>query len=136
MSGAIIDRPVTDRPLNLAEMLRIAMHPAMRLGLLDAQADRPPDPDRIMDRILRETPEGALKRLTWIWPQLPLDLLDLRFAERVAREVALAQWRYEEGRLLHLEHRVKVKAWGHPDYLPAGVRQFARERAKKMGMLA
>jgi hypothetical protein len=114
-----LDRPTTgevsdDFDRNFA----IVSHPAFRIGFLDAQRGRRPDPGPIIGRIYTETPKGALRHLGWTG-RGPLD------------EVALAQWRYEEGRALCIEHGLRCKAWGHPDFPPKQVMDYLRARAKR-----
>lgn len=120
------DKPVERHPITLGEMYGVVMHPAFRIGFLDARAGRAIDHDCIMDRIASETPEGALKRMAFDpWSaggdifSDPVDKLGARM-----KRVALAQYRYEEGRKLFLEFGVRCKAWGHPDFPPAQVRTF------------
>jgi hypothetical protein len=110
------DKPITG-PIaqSFAERYAIATHPAFRLGFLDAQAGKPLDHDRIIDRIAAETPKRALERLGWKHPQAAtLFHMD-------AREVSVAQYRYEEGRLAVIAKGARCKAWGHPDYPPKQV---------------
>lgn len=131
--------PVNRRPETLGELYNVVMHPAFRIGFLDARAGKPLDHDRIMARIASETPPGALARLNFdtgdrrIKASLfeaaphPLDALATRM-----KRVALAQWRYEEGRQLFLEYGVRCKAWGHPDFPPAQVRAFLVTRLEEI----
>ncbi|WP_128292051.1 hypothetical protein [Afifella aestuarii] len=88
----------------------IVTHPAFRLGFLDMQHGRPFDHEKIVERILAETPASALKRIGW---DCDLHLLLGR--------TALSQARYEEGRLLQLIYGIRCRGWGHPDYPPRGV---------------
>ncbi|WP_316172439.1 hypothetical protein [Bradyrhizobium sp. SZCCHNRI2049] len=124
------DSVITEKAQTLGDFVRIVQHPAFRLGFLDARAVRPLDHDMIMQRILDETPSGALKRLGW---QPAVDLqpdmfrIDAAQAKR-ARQVEIAQYRYEEGRILFIEHGVRCKAWGHPDFPPAEVLRFCQRR--------
>ena len=123
MSVPRLDKPTTNRAAQtIEEMIQIVMHPAFRLGFLDAQQGRPPDQDRIIDRIYAETPPAALRRLGW------LGLFD-----RWRGQVDIAEYRYEEGRLLHLNENIRCRAWGRPDYPPAGVRDFIYARAAQGG---
>jgi len=110
---------------DIASLTRIATHPAFRIGFLDAQAGRPIDHFNILRRIQVETPIGALRRLGW-W-----DDLDLLLGPNRLAEAAEAEYRYEEGRLLHLQAGVRCKAWGRPDFLPVGVIRWISERACK-----
>ena len=108
----------------IGALTAIVMHPAFRLGFLDALHERPVAHDHIITRIQDETPAGALRRLGWDW---------LFNSKPLPREVEVAQYRYEEGRLAQRMFGLRCKAWGHPDYPPAQVRslveQLARERA-------
>lgn len=112
-------KPVAARaPGDVAERLAIVTHPAVRLGFLDAQRGKPIDHDHILDRIERETPTSALKRLKWsrsLRASLFPDGLD---------QAALAQYRYEEGRLLVKMAGLRCRSWNHPDYPPAQVVDF------------
>ena len=102
--------PVHGQISTRSAALGIVMHPALRLGFLDAQAGKPFDHDRIMERIASETPPRALDRIGW-YPLL-----------RVASDdVRLAQYRYEEGRLLVTQEGLRCRKWGHPDFPPAQV---------------
>lgn len=101
---------------NADSRLRIASHPAVRLGFLDAQHGRPFDHDDIMGRIQRETPPSALKRLGY-----DCDLFSPQDVER-------AQYRYEEGRLLVVKYGLRCRSWNHPDYLPRAVEEFVLHR--------
>lgn len=96
--------------------LRIVSHPAFRIGFLDAQCDHPLDHDNIIDRIRAETPATALRRLGWDNDIFSRD------------DVEAAQYRYEEGRLAVLALGLRCKAWGHPDYPPAAIRQYIDAR--------
>jgi hypothetical protein len=132
----VIDAPVTKKAMTLGDLWGCVVHPAFRLGFLDARAGRPIDHDQIMARIFAETPAGALKRLGWSTPgvlQGP-DLLGERTAE-TALSFELAQYRYEEGRTLYLEQGIRCKAWGHPDFPPAAVREYLYSRVKEFNML-
>lgn len=134
------DKPVKERARTIGDMIAITMHPAFRLGFLDARDGRPLDHDRIMHRIFSETPAGALKRLGWQSPDLfeSADMFGIGSAqaERSAKSVEIAQYRYEEGRKLFLEFGVRCKAWGHPDFPPAGVRDFCRKRFAEISATA
>jgi hypothetical protein len=110
------DKPVNEKAKTIGEMIAITMHPAFRIGFLDARDGRALDHDLIVQRILSETPAGALKRLGW-----NADLFD-------RKSVEVAQYRYEEGRTLFLEYGVRCKAWGHPDFPPIAVRDFCIKR--------
>ena len=116
MSDRVDDRPVNARPATTYDDLwRIVTHPAFRLGFLDAQAGRTHDHDRIAVRILAETPSRALQALGYANGLFP-------------DEVALAQYRYEEGRCASVELGLRCKAWNHPDYPPAAIRKFIDAR--------
>jgi hypothetical protein len=111
-------RPVTRDPAHTyAQMLDIVTHPAFRIGFLDAQGGKPFDHDEIMTRIDRETPPSALERIGW----------NIFLFSR--GKVELAQWRYEEGRWLHLAFGVCCKGWNHPDFPPAQVRRYIHQQA-------
>lgn len=114
------DSPVDHTGTTFLEFYTIVQHPAVRIGFLDARAGLPLDHDTIMQRILAETPPRALKRIGWT----DGDLLE-------SKSVEIAQYRYEEGRTLFLEYGVRCKAWGHPDYPPAAVVEFCRQRARE-----
>ena len=120
MSDRREDKPVHKKAQTLADLWQCVVHPAFRIGFLDARAGRPFDHDKIVDRIQAETPAGALQRLGWAG----LDLID-------AKSFEVAQYRYEEGRTLFLEYGVRCKAWGHPDFPPAQVREFLIIRLKE-----
>lgn len=122
------NKPVTGRPETYLEMMFIVQHPAFRIGFLDAAAGHQLNHDKIIERIFSETPKGALKRLGWL-SQSALPNLFLDDEEPSDRSVRVAQYRYEEGRLLHLEYGVTCKACGHPDYPPVGVEAFCHKRA-------
>ena len=115
--AAVRDAPTTGVPANTyGQLWSIVTHPAFRLGFRDAQGGRPLDHDRIADRIRAETPPRALERLG--------------FGGHLFREdIAVAQYRYEEGRLLHIDVGLRCKAWGHPDYPPAAVQRYIETRA-------
>lgn len=136
MSDPIIDAPVHKKAMTLGDLWQCVMHPAFRIGFLDARAGRPPEHDKIMQRIHAETPIGALKRLGWSTPQLfdgsDIFGVDSVQAAAAANAVALAQYRYEEGRTLFLEHGVRCKAWGHPDFPPVAVREYLFSRVKEL----
>ncbi len=131
-----IDAPVHQKAMTLADLWQCVVHPAFRLGFLDARAGRPLDHDRILQRILSETPKGALQRLGWTTSQLfdgpDMFGIESDAAARSARTVSLAQYRYEEGRTLFLEHGLRCKAWGHPDFPPAAVRDYLHARIAEM----
>lgn len=117
--------PHSDKPTegvldNFADALHVVCHPAFRLGFLDAQSGRPHDHFSIIDRIYRETPRNALLRLGWGEP-------DWFMAGRAAA-AEMAEYRYEEGRLLHLDIGLHCKAWGHPDYPPREVMDYLIDR--------
>jgi hypothetical protein len=120
------DKPVCKKPMTIGELWSVVIHPAFRIGFLDAASGHPLDHDRIMERIFVETPAGALKRLRFSEAsEVPL------FDGQKADRVALAQYRYEEGRTLFLEYGVRCKAWGRPDYPPAQVRAFLVKRLEQ-----
>jgi len=131
-----IDAPVRQKAMTLADLWQCVVHPAFRLGFLDARAGRPLDHDRIMQRIMAETPKGALQRLGWITAQLfetpDMFGIESTAAARSGHAVALAQYRYEEGRTLFLEYGLRCKAWGHPDFPPAAVRNYLYARVAEM----
>ena len=102
-----------------ADLIAIVMHPAFRIGFLDAKAGRFLDHDRIRARIAAETPERAFERMGMPRPEVWPD-----------DEIPMAQLRYEEGRLFFLEERPKVRGWGHPDYPPAAVYDYLSKRCK------
>ena len=132
----IVERPVSKKAETLGDLWQCVVHPAFRLGFLDARAGRPMDHDRIIQRILSETPAGALQRLGWTTAQLfdgpDMFGVESAAAVRSAQSVALAQYRYEEGRTLFLEHGLRCKAWGHPDFPPAAVRNYLYQRVKEL----
>lgn len=113
------DAPTTGKAVTLADFMSIVSHPAFRIGFLDAQHDRPFDHDHIVRRIQTETPPNALKRLGWDGDLFSRD------------DVALAQYRYEEGRMLAKEYGLRCRAWGHPDFPPKQVFDFIWDRAEK-----
>lgn len=104
-------------PRTYADFVGIVVHPAVRLGFLDAQRGAPINHDDIIRRIQIETPPNALRRLGW----------DADIFGR--SDVDLAQYRYEEGRLLVIQEGLCCKAWGHPDYPPAQIRAYIMRRA-------
>src|ERR1700726_487315 len=133
MADTAIDAPVHKKAMSFGDLFACVVHPAFRLGFLDARAGRPIDHDSIMQRIFAETPAGALKRLGWSTPSFfeGPDLLGEMTAQS-ARSFELAQYRYEEGRTLFLEHGIRCKAWGHPDFPPAAVRNYLFSRVKEL----
>lgn len=102
-------KPVHGHVSSRSAALAIVTHPSVRLGFLDAQAGKPFDHDHIMDRIVAETPQRALVRIGW---RPLLGAFD---------DVRVAQYRYEEGRLLVTQEGLRCRKWGHPDYPPAQV---------------
>lgn len=102
------------------DLFCIVTHPAFRLGFLDALAGKPIDHDHIADRIVRETPASAIRRLGIS----AASLFDTAAVE-------LAQYRYEEGRIAVIQEGLKCRAWGHPYFPPAQVRQYIWARADK-----
>lgn len=130
-----MDAPVSEIAATLGDLWQCVIHPAFRIGFLDARDGRPFDHDKILQRIDAETPAGALKRLGW----KSIDLFagaDIfgkdSAAEKQARRCELAQYRYEEGRMLFREFGVRCKAWGHPDFPPAQVRAYLITRVEKL----
>lgn len=114
--GVVEQTPTTGKTADSAAgFYAIVMHPAFRLGFLDAQSGLPHNADQMLQRIERETPRSALERIGW------LDLFR-------KHDEDLAQLRYEEGRLAHLQFGLKCRGWGHPDYPPAQVRNFIAQR--------
>lgn len=129
MVGAVSGRqsPVSGEPKTYGDYLAIVTHPAFRLGFLDAQLGRDFDHERILDRIKRETPPRALGRLGWSAApgEAPAGLFTAaETASTRAGVIELAQYRYEEGRLLVTQERLRCRAWGHPDYPPRQVDDF------------
>jgi hypothetical protein len=115
--------PTTGQPsTDYGELLAITCHPAVRIGFLDALAGKPLDHDKIVDRIRAETPTRALRRLGW----------DSSMFVNAA-EVEMAQYRYEEGRLLVIDAGLRCKAWSHPDFPPAQVRDYILRRSRPAG---
>lgn len=113
-------RPVSGPPpTTYGAGLAIAMHPAFRIGFLDAQRGHPLDHDRIRSRIYCETPRGALQRLGYARRDLS------------ERDIEIAQYRYEEGRTAVIQFGLRCKAWGHPDFPPVQVDAFIREWVKR-----
>lgn len=110
--------PIKGKAQTYRSLWRIITHPAFRLGFLDAQAGKPPNHDEIARRILDETPPRALERLGWH---------EDRLFESDAIEKA--QYRYEEGRLCVADLGLRCRAWGHPDYPPASIRDYIAKRA-------
>jgi hypothetical protein len=100
-----------------ADLYAIVEHPAFRVGFLDAQAGRPLDHDKIVERVIAATPPNAWKRM-----RLAPDAL------RTPKGVELAQYRYEEGRLLVIQEGVRCRKWGHPDFPPEAVRHYIAKR--------
>src|SRR5215468_5336575 len=98
------DSIITSKAMTLGDFLRIVQHPAFRLGFLDARAGRPLEHDRVMQRIVAETPAGALKRLGWQASSRQPDLFGIKRAQTQGadRAVETAQYRYEEGRTVFL----------------------------------
>ena len=129
------DNPTNHIGTTFLDFYTIVQHPAFRIGFLDARKGAAMDHDRIMERIFLETPAGALKRLGWNNRNLFAgpDMFGVESMEalRTAKSVEIAQYRYEEGRILFLEYGVRCKAWGHPDYPPAAVVEFCRQRARE-----
>lgn len=109
------DKPVRNKAMTFGELYHVAQHPAVRLGFLDAQSGRPFDHEFILQRIERETPPKALARIGW--------------GGLFSEDAALAQYRYEEGRALVVERGLRCRGWGHPDFLPAQVRDYIIDRA-------
>lgn len=108
-----------DTARTYGDLFAIITHPAFRLGFLDAQNGKPFNHDCIVERIEAETPAGAMKRLGYAgiyW---------------TARMIETAQYRYEEGRIAVIMEGLRCKAWGHPDFPPAQVREYIWKRADK-----
>lgn len=116
------DKPVEGKAVTFDDLYGIVIHPAFRLGFLDAQHGKGFDCDDIIARIYRETPAGALGRLGW-------SKSDLFNDQKPSFD--LAQYRYEEGRRIQSEYGLKCRAWGHPDYPPVAVMDFIRAEAKR-----
>jgi len=127
----------------MGQLLAIVTHPAFRLGFLDAQDGRPFDHDRIVARIEAETPRPALERLGWFsfgrFDQAP-DMFagaGMSKLDRDQARAALAQYRYEEGRMMVVGFGVRCRSWGHPDFPPAAVtrllERLSAERRYPMG---
>jgi len=122
-------------------MMAIVSHPAFRIGFLDAQQHREFDHDRIMARIIDETPPMALARIAWPWSvteeddDLLVAFASTDFVDRSrvnrSRAVELAQYRYEEGRKAVTEYGLRCKAWGHPDFPPKAVMDYVWARIEK-----
>jgi hypothetical protein len=91
------------------DLWQIVTHPAFRIGFLDAQRGAACEHDDILARIRAETPKRVLDQIGWN-------------ATLAANATALAQYRYEEGRLAVLEEGLQCKAWRHPGYPPPSVR--------------
>ena len=108
-----------------SQRMDMVMHPALRIGFLDAMNGHPIDHDHIIDRIERETPPNALKRIGWQRPHR-----SGLFPDPIDR-VALAQYRYEEGRLMVKQFGLKCRAWGHPDFPPKAVVEVCRNWPSK-----
>ena len=123
-------------PSDFSALLSIATHPAVRIGFLDAQKGQPLDHDHILERIARETPATALRRIGWDRTLGRLDQQDWLLSATGSKLVEIAQYRYEEGRRLVCEMGLKCKAWGHPDYPPAQVinqlRTWSQQRQRKV----
>lgn len=132
------DKPVSGRATTLADLRTIIEHPAFRVGFLDAQEGRPHDSADILRRIAVETPEPSLRRVAWPWTGGSEDLLtlavpelDAKVAENRQKAVALAQYRYEEGRRLVVEFGLHCKGWKHPDRVPSPVLTFLIAEAER-----
>ena len=100
------------------DLWRVITHPAFRLGFLDAQNGAPCDHDDILKRIRAETPRAALQQAD----------ASRHFAPNA---IALAQYRYEEGRLAVLEEGLRCRAWRHPGQPPPTVRAHIAARARQ-----
>lgn len=111
--------PLGSAPLasTMAELWAVVMHPAFRLGALDAAAGRPLDHWRIVERMLTETPPRALAALPAFMS--------------AASHIDLAQYRYEEGRLAVLMYGLTWRGWSRPDYPPAAVLDLCRRLAER-----
>ena len=101
-----------------AEMITIVTHPAFRIGFLDAQNGKPFDHDDIIGRIEGETPQRALDRIGW----------GGHLFGSGAANIELAQYRYEEGRLLVILKGLSCRGWAHPDYPPVQVISLITEQ--------
>lgn len=97
-------KPTDGRITSRSEALAIASHPAIRLGFLDAQRGLGIDHDDIMARIEAETPPLAIKRIGWT----------VRLRYPTPDDVRLAQYRYEEGRLLVLQEGLRCRTRSSP----------------------
>ena len=117
------DSPLTGpRASTHAQHLVVVRHPAFRIGFLDAQFGRPFDHDQILNRIATETPEAALTRLRW-WSR-PL------LGTPPCENVVLAQYHYEEGRILCIEYGLRCRGWNHPDYPPKAICDWIERRVE------
>lgn len=101
------------------DFMSIAQHPAFRLGFLDARAGRALDHDKIFARMIAETPQRAWERMSMSPP-----------VEGDMAACEIAQYRYEEGRLLWLIEKPKVKAWSHPDFPPKAISDYCWKRSE------
>lgn len=121
-------KPVGDRVAQTtAQMLVIAQHPAFRLGFLDAHEGLPLAHDRILERIWAETPENALKQMRFPRPR-GADL----FGDDTAREITeLAQYRYEEGRLVSVHVKRSARGYSDPRFPPQPVLLFIEQEAAR-----
>lgn len=121
MSETIASQAPTTVPVasSFSGIMALVMHPAFRLGFLDAQAGLGLDHDYIGRRISTETPPGALSRLGYA-----SGLFD-------QQSIEIAQYRYEEGREVFVRYTPKVRAWGHPDYPPVSIRDLCQQLAKE-----
>lgn len=108
--GPLGDRKIAEG----TSRLRIVRHPAVRIGFLDAMNGRAFDHDDIIGRIRAETPANALKR----WDDGFLN----------ENDIEIAQYRYEEGRLMVIKYGLRCKSWDHPDFPPKSVLNFAKHR--------
>jgi hypothetical protein len=102
------------------DLYLIVTHPAFRIGFMDALAKKPLNHDKIADRIIAETPPRAFVRMGIATESL-----------FEATKVEPAQYRYEEGRIAVIQEGLRCKAWGHPDFPPAAVREYIWNRADK-----
>lgn len=118
------DAPTTAQLSTFGDLYACCQHPAFRIGFLDAQAGRPLDHDAIVARIQAETNPRALARIGWDVPPAYL-----------AGKTALAQYRYEEGRIAVLEYGCRCRAWGHPDYPPRALFDLCWRLAAERGAI-
>lgn len=102
-----------------SDLYAIITHPAFRLGFLDAQHGKPLNHDLIGERIFAETPQSYFKR----------QKIEGLFSKEYFK-IELSQYRYEEGRLAVVKEGLNCKAWGHPDFPPAKLRDYIWKRSR------